>query len=49
VIAILLPLVGFIGLLSQKPLDQIRDDMTFAAIASVPIARLAAVALMTTF
>jgi len=46
VFAILPPLVGFIGLLSHKPLDQIRDDMTFAAIASVPIALLAALALI---
>ena len=45
--AILPPLVGFIGLLSRKPLDEIRDDMTFAAIASVPIALLSAVALIT--
>jgi len=46
VFAILPPLVGFIGLLSRKPLDEIRDDMTFAAIASVPIAFLSAVALI---
>lgn len=46
VFAILPPLVGFVGLLSRKPLDQIRDDMTFAAVASVPIALLAALALI---
>ncbi len=36
--------VGFVGLVQQKPLDQIRDDATYALYASVPLAGLAAIA-----
>ena len=46
VLAIFPPFVGFIGLLSRKPRDQIKDDVFMAAIAAVPIAFLCALGLI---
>lgn len=38
--------IGFLGQLRGRSIDQIRDEMTYAAIAALPIALLVGIALI---